>query len=127
MSDLPMGIPQQYLSDWIPYETDKILIHVTKKENWEQIQKIGRIEPRDPSPQHWAGMKAIFFFDEDKALAPEFLEKMKNHAKESDEELIRLCIKTNNKLYKSITKERPDHIMTLEPVEIKEIVTAEVV
>jgi hypothetical protein len=122
-----VGITTQYKNDWVSYETDKTLIHVTKKENWEQIQKTGYIQPRDPSPQHWGGMNAIFFYDEDKALAPEFIEKIKKHSKESGEELVRLYIKTHNKLYKSVTKERPLHIMTLGPISLQEIIKSEVI
>ena len=70
-------------------------------------------------------MKAIFFFDENYALSPEVLEKMRKHEEESHEHLIRLYIKTKNKLFKSNTKDRQFHIMTLDPIYLKDIIKSE--
>lgn len=120
-------IPEQYRSDWSPWYTEGLLIHITKKEHWEEIQKHGALEPRDPNPQHWAGMKAIFFFDEDHALTPEALEKMRAHVKKSGEQLVRLYIKTANQIYQSTTSDRAFHIMTLDPIPLKEIIKSEIV
>ena len=118
-------IPEKYKNDWAPLETKKTMVHVTPRKNWEGIQQVGYIEPRDPSPQHWAGMKAVFLFDEDKASTPEAKEKMKAYVQKSGEDLVRLYIQTKNQLFKSISPERPDHVMALNPIPLEEIIKVE--
>lgn len=121
-----MSIPKEYLQYWKPWQTDKVLLHVTKIEYWENIQRIGFIEPRDPSPQHWAGMKAIFLGDPDDKSGPS-PEKLSKHVKDSGEKLIKLWIKTNNQLYKSSWPGREWHVMTLDPIPVSQIVKTEIV
>ena len=70
-------------------------------------------------------MKAIYFFNEDNALSPENLQKMQAHEEKNHEGLVRLYIKTQNKLYKSNEAGRSFHIMTLDPIPLSEIVKSE--
>lgn len=118
-------IPEEYRKYWQPYKTDKILLHLTTKANFENIKKVGHIEPRDPSPKHWAGMKAIFLADPDDPLYIESLKHVLAHVKEKQEKLIRLHIKTKNELYKSTDSARTFQVMSLEPIKIEDVVKIE--
>lgn len=123
--DLHKNIPKEYREYWEPYRGDKILLHITTKLNFENIKKIGCIEPRDPSPKHWTGMKAIFLSDPDDPLYPASLEHVLAHVKEKHEALIQLHIKTKNHLYRSIDPARTFQVISLDPIDIDDIVKVE--
>ncbi|MDP2676097.1 MAG: hypothetical protein Q8O83_00195 [bacterium] len=120
------NIPKQYKQYWHPYKTQKTLFHLTTKINFKNIKKIGHIEPRDPSPKHWSGMKAIFLSDPDDSLYADSLKHVLAHVKEKHEELLRLHIKTNNELYKSNDPKRTFQIISLDRINIKEIIKIEI-
>lgn len=119
-------IPQQYRQYWVPFKTEKVLLHITKAENWKNIQKTGYLEPHDPEPQHWAGMKAVFLGDPNDSAAPSS-KGLSKHVKKTGEKLIRLYIKTSNQLFKSNAPGRAWHVMTLEPISVKDILKTEIV
>lgn len=119
------SIPTEYQKYWIPCETNKVLFHLTTKANFENIKEVGHLEPRDPSPKYWSGMKAIFLADPDDPLYADSLRHVLAHVKEKHEELLRLHIRTKNKLYKSVDPERTFQVMSLEPIDTREIVAVE--
>ena len=118
-------IPIEYKDLWEPYKTDEILYHLTTKENFGDIKKMGHIEPRDPSPKHWAGMQAVFLAEPNDPLYAESLKHVLAHVKEKHEELLRLHIKTNNNLYKSTDPARTFQVASLTPISLEEIVEIE--
>ena len=118
-------IPEEYRKFWEPYRTDKILLHLTTKANFENIKKIGHIEPRDPSPKYWAGMKAIFLSEPDDPLYAESLKHVLAHVKEKQEALVRLHIKTGNGLYKSTDPARTFQVISLDPISSDDILELE--
>lgn len=61
------GIPTHYAEYWEPYQTRNILHHITTKKYVDAIRKRG-LEPRDPSPRPWAGMKAVYMGEPSDAL-----------------------------------------------------------
>ena len=119
------NIPEEYRKFWEPYITDKTLMHLTTRINLENIKKVGHIEPRDPAPKHWAGMKAIFLSDSDDLLYVDSLKHVLAHVQEKQEDLIRLHIKTKNELYKSTDPARTFQVISLDPISIKEILELE--
>ncbi len=124
-SNAHQNIPEEYKKFWQPYRTDKALLHLTTKANFENIKKIGHIEPRDPSPKYWAGMKAIFLSDPDDPLYAESLKHVLAHVKEKQEDLIRLHIKTKNDLYKSTDPARTFQVISLDRISSEEILELE--
>ncbi len=118
-------IPQEYQRLWSPYETDKVLYHLTTKEGLTGIMILGHIEPRDPTPRNWAGMKTIFMADPDDPIYLDSLPNVMAHAKKKGEHLIRLHIKTTNTLYRSTDPERTFQVMSLDPIPVAAIVDQE--
>ncbi len=118
-------IPSEYLKYWQPYKTSKTLFHLTTKENLKNIQKVGHIEPRDPSPKYWSGMKAVFLADSDDPLYSDSLKHVLAHVKEKHEKLLRLHVRTKNELFKSSDPKRTFQVMSLEPIRIEDIIKVE--
>ncbi|KKU48685.1 hypothetical protein A3H10_00950 [Candidatus Uhrbacteria bacterium RIFCSPLOWO2_12_FULL_46_10] len=118
-------IPEEYRQYWEPYKTDKVLLHLTTRVNFENIKKVGHIEPRDPFPKHWAGIKAIFLADPDDPLYAESLKYVLAHVKEKHKGLLRLHIKTKNDLYKSKDPARTFQVMSLSPIYFEDIIEIE--
>jgi hypothetical protein len=40
---------------------DMALYHLTTARGLEGMKRMGHIEPRDPAPRNWAGMKSILY------------------------------------------------------------------
>ncbi len=118
-------IPEEYKKYWKPFATKGVLYHLTTKENFESIKKLWHLEPRDPSPKYRAGLKAIFLADPTDPLYHETLKNVLAHVKEKHEHLLRLHIKTDNKLYKSIDPERTFQVVSLKPILFEQIVKIE--
>ena len=118
-------IPKVYQHLWKPYQTNKTLFHLTTLANWEAITRLGYLEPRDPSPRNWAGMKAIFMADPDDPLYPSSLPHVLAHVKKKEEELVRLHIQTSNQLYRSIDPERTFQVASLDPIPIDQVIDVE--
>lgn len=121
MARLGAGIPERYKKYWIPYRTAKLLVHVTTVRNYSRMQKTGKIEPRDPSPQQWAGMKAVFLSDPQGSLYRRSVRKLLAHIKADRQKLVRLYIRTTNNLYKCNSPGRTFHRMSLNPISTKDI------
>ena len=119
------NIPEKYKQYWQPYKTKKTVFHLTTEINFKHIKKIGHIEPRDPSPKHWAGMKAIFLSNPDDPLYAGSLKHVLAHVKEKHKKLLRLHIKTKNELYKSNDPKRTFQVISLDPISIQEIIKIE--
>lgn len=118
-------IPIEYRELWKQYSEHKPLYHLTTKQGLEGIKQIGHIEPRDPAPRNWAGMKAIFMADPDDALYQDSLPNVLAHARKKGDHLYRLTIKTNNQLYRSLDPERTFQVMSLDPIKYEDILDVE--
>ncbi len=118
-------IPQEYQAFWQPYESNKTLFHLTTINNLEEIKKAGYVEPRDPAPRNWAGMKSIFMADPDDPIYHDSLPNVLAHAKKKGDQLVRLHINTKNRLYRSIDPERTFQVMSLDPISVDDITDIE--
>ena len=118
-------IPKAYQTLWAPFEYDGVLYHLTTKNNLDSIQKVGYIEPRDPAPRNWAGMKAIFMGYADDPLYAPSQKNVHAHIKKKGDKLVRLQIKTTNPLYRSKDPERTFQVMSLDPIPVNDIVSTE--
>lgn len=115
------GVPKLYSEYWQPYQTSNILHHITLKKNVEAIEKHG-LEPRDPSPRPWAGMKAIFMGEPKDPLYIKSEQAVLDHVRKKGEQPMLLHIKTNNKLYKSIEPKRTFQVISVDPIAPTEII-----
>ncbi len=114
-------IPKEYRHLWEPYQSNGILFHLTAAEGLKGIRELGYIEPRDPAPRNWAGMRAIFMADSEDPMYQESLPNVLAHARKKGNHLFRLHIKTKNKLYRSTDPERTFQIISLEPIKLADI------
>ncbi len=71
------------------------------KENVDAIKNCG-LEPRDPAPRPWAGMKVDFMGDPTDPLFKPSEEAVMEHVRQKGKEPVLLHIRTKNKLYKSV-------------------------
>lgn len=117
-------IPEQYRKLWEPYNTKSILYHLTSVDSLEQIVSRG-LEPRDPYPNHWAGMKAIFMALPDDSLFKETQKYVAKHVAEKGKDLVRLHIKTQNGLFRSTDPRRTFQVISLEQIAPAEIIKIE--
>lgn len=124
-TDVEERIPAEYRHLWVPYTSDKVLFHLTTADGLAGIKELGYIEPRDPVPRNWAGMRAIFMADSEDPIYEQSLPNVLAHARKKGDHLIRLHVKTKNKLYRSTDPERTFQIMSLEPLELNDIVEIE--
>jgi hypothetical protein len=124
--DSDSRIPDRYRALWVRAVTVGELVHHTTTENLAAIQSDGFIEPRDPSPKHWAGLVAVFMADAEDALYLPSLVDVLAHVREKDEKLVRLHIRTGNTLYRSIDPKRTFQIITLDPVPFTDVTDVEV-
>lgn len=120
-------IPHEYQSLWVPTDFNGVVCHLTTQENWAGIQATGHIQPRDPAPRNWAGMTAIFLANPDDLQYIESFPKVLAHVKKKHPHTLRLHIKTKNKLWRSLDPERLFQIMSLDPIDVSEIVKVEAV
>jgi hypothetical protein len=117
-------IPQAYAQYWEPFQTNETLYHLTTSTHLRQIRENG-LEPRDPAPKYWAGMKAIFMGYPSDPGYERNLRDVLAHVREKGLGLTRLHIKTRNTLYKSTDPARTFQVMTLDPISPTEIVEVE--
>lgn len=123
--DQLQNIPEQYRHLWKPYKTEGVLYHLTPKKNLEDIKSHGGLDPRDPSPKHWAGMTAVFLADPSDPLYEKTLPDVLQHVKDKHEEVVRLHIKTNNDLFKSVDPRRTFQVISLGKISFDDIIEVE--
>lgn len=100
-------IPSKYRHWWIEGAVTDELHHITSEENHEKIKKCGYIEPRDPLYEpYWEFMLPHF-----KAKVLQY----KNSGSKNNT-LIRLIIKPDARLFRSVQPERTSLVMSLDPV-----------
>ncbi len=115
------GIPPLYSVYWKPYQTQNLLHHITTKKNVDSIRRHG-LEPRDPSPRPWAGMKAVYMAEPNDPLYDKSEQAVLGHVRKKGENPVLLQIKTNNKLYKSIEPGRTFQVISVDHIGPEEIV-----
>ncbi len=120
-------LPKKYSQFWKPLKSKGTLYHLTTKQNLARIKQYGFLKPQDPNPKYWSGMKAVFMADPKDPLYKQTLNDVKDHVKSKHNDLIRLHIRTNNQLYKSLDPKRTFQVASLEPIKISDIVYIETV
>ena len=120
-------IPREYRKLWKPYRPHegKVLYHLTTEVNLRNILKMGYLEPRDPAPRNWAGMKAIFMADPDDPKYEASLKNVFAHVKKKHKKITRLHIKPLGRLYKSIDPSRTFQVISLRPIPVENILEIE--
>jgi hypothetical protein len=118
-------IPAEYRSLWVPALTVAGLVHHTTAANLAAIERDGFIQPRDPSPKHWAGLVAVFMADATDALYRPALADVLRHVGAKAETLVRLHIRSANVLYRSIDTNRTFQVISLDPIPFREVVEVE--
>lgn len=122
-----LRIPERYRSMWIAASAVAELAHHTTSENLAAIERAGFIEPRDPSPKHWAGLVAVFMADATDPLYPRALVDVLAHVREKDEKLVRLRIRTANVLYRSTDPKRTFQVISLDPIPFRDVTAVELI
>lgn len=120
-------ILERYRALWVRAVRVGQLVHHTTTANLAAIERDGFIEPRDPSPKHWAGLVAVFMADATDALYGPALVDVLGHVREKDEKLVRLHIRTENPLYRSVDPKRTFQIVSLDPIAFSDVTDVEVV
>ena len=118
-------IPEQYAPQWESFTTDGVLYHLTSRDSLEEVRRLGHLEPRDPAPKYWAGMRAVFMADPTDPRYEQTLPDVLEHVRSKDEALVRLHIKTHNQLWKSNDPKRTFQVMSLEPITAEDIIEVE--
>lgn len=118
------GVPEPYVKFWKMYVTDTILNHISLHKNIAAIKRNG-LEPRDPFPRPWAGMKAIFMGEPTDPMYSRSEQAVIEHVKKKGERPILLHIKTRNRLYKSVEPRRTFQVISVDPIRPEEIVDFE--
>ena len=120
-------IPERYRSLWRPALAVPELVHHTTTANLAAIEHLGVIEPRDPSPKHWAGLVAVFMADPNDPLYIRSLTEVLAHVREKDQKLVRLRIRTANALHRSTDPKRTFQVISLDPIPLGEVAGVEVI
>ena len=115
------GIPEPYAKYWQPFQTGQTLYHITTRQNVQSIKRHG-LEPRDPFPRPWAGMKAVYLADPAEPAFESAKPHVVAHVREKGEEPVLLKIRTNNRLFKSAGPTRLFQVISLDPVPAGDIV-----
>lgn len=115
------GIPKQYSEYWKPYTSDGILHHVTLRKNLTTILEHG-LEPRDPFPRPWAGMKAIYMGQPDDPLYKKAEQSVLEYVRSKGEDPVLLSIRTKNRLYRSTEPGRTFQIISTDPIAPADII-----
>jgi hypothetical protein len=122
-----LRIPERYQKLWIAALAVSDLVHHTTSANLAAIEQAGFIEPRDPSPKHWAGLVAVFMADATDPLYLLALTEVLAHVREKDEKLVRLRIRTANTLDRSTDPKRTFQVISLDPIPLREGAEVEVI
>lgn len=117
-------IPEAYRSLWEPITTKVILYHMTTRENLPSILAHGLL-PKDPSPKHWAGLKAVFLSLPNDPVFKTAHHDVQAHVAEKGEEVVRLHIKTKNQLYRSTDPKRTFQVISLDQISPDDITMVE--
>jgi len=121
------AIPDAYRESWVPFQPHAVLEHTTTQGNWEQIKASGYLEPRDPSPYTWAGMRAVFLSDTLDPLYPSRIPRVLAHVRKKGGPLVRLLIRTEHTLFKSLDPERTAQVISLQPIPLSAVVRVEAI
>ncbi|MDH4122150.1 MAG: hypothetical protein OEV94_10635 [Deltaproteobacteria bacterium] len=124
-------IPDAYLPFWEPYAGPGRLEHTTTLSNWLHIQACGYLEPRDPFPHTWSGMRAVFLSDRDDPHYNTRIPRVLNHVSKKGSPLVRLYLDSPRgrslHLFKSNAEGRTAQVISLEPIAVERIYSMEVV
>ncbi len=120
-------IPEQYRDLWVPADTLGQLIHHTTAASLVAIERAGFIEPSDPSPKHWGGLVAVFMADSTDPLYVRALTDVLGHVREKDDALVRLHIRTENALYRSVDPKRTFQVISLDPLNFGDVLRVELI
>ena len=119
-------IPTSYRHFWEPYKGAGMLDHTTTLENWKHIQASGFLEPKDPSPHHWSGIRAVFLSDTQDPLYAARIPRVQAHVRKKGGDLVRLFLAPREReLFKSTDPERTSQVISLDPILVSEVIRVE--
>jgi hypothetical protein len=116
-------IPEQWRKFWQPVEiAPSSLVHYTSPENAKAILNSGCIEPRDPAPRDWHGLKAVFMCD---TTDPSYLDRLQllltEHFFSKSHILHALEISPQTNLFRCTLPERRSYHIALTPIKRESI------
>ncbi len=84
----------------------------------------GVLLPRDPAPNQWAGLAAVFLTDPTDPFFEVSYASVINHVRAKHHDVVRLHVRTQNPLWRS-HEEGKSQIISLAPISVAEIMEAE--
>jgi len=116
--------PQEYRHFWEPYTASSALYHLTTRENYNRIMREGVLLPRDPAPNQWAGLAAVFLTDPNDLFFDVSYASVLNHVRTKHHDVVRLHVRTQNPLWRS-NEGGISQIVSLRPISFSEIINVE--
>ena len=112
-------IPELYKGLWVPVDCDLVVVHFTSKSSLVSILDHGLL-PRDPAPNYWAGMSAVFMADVSHPLFPRVSGHLIKHVRKKGT-VVCLSIKTSQQLYRCTDVLRGFQVVAFQPILPSEI------
>lgn len=113
------AIPKEWQKFWVPVTNmPKKLIHFTCPTSAAAIFATGYIEPRDPAPRDWHGLKAVFMCDPDDPTFSNRLDLlMGEHFFTRSPVIDAIEISPEGRLFQCILPERQSYRISLQSID----------